>query len=92
MPHVQRAILSVPTVRGEWAIFKALRDVEGVRTIAVNVPARQVEVDYDETVIPIERIEAILRAEDQSVAAITLHRQRPGQSSSGGTSMEHRVP
>lgn len=76
MPHIRRAILCVPTLRGERAVCEALRGVEGVRTIAVNVPAEQVEVDYDENVIPIERIEAVLRAGDYPVAATRLHRRR----------------
>ena len=83
MPHVQRATLSIPAMRGEWAVFKALRDVEGVRSIAINDAAKQVEVEYDEAVIPIERVEAILGAADQPVAGITLHRQRRGQPGNG---------
>ena len=62
MSHVQRAVLSIPAMRGGWAVVEVLRDVEGVRAIAVNGEARQVEVDYDESVIPVERIEAILGA------------------------------
>ena len=53
MSHIRRAILRVPTIHDERAVFEALRGVDGVRTIAVNVPIKQVEVDYDEDLITI---------------------------------------
>lgn len=65
-------ILSVPDISCEHCertIKGALDPVEGVKTVAVDIPARQVRVDYDEQAIDIDRMKAILADEDYPVAA-----------------------
>jgi len=64
--------LKVPDISCEHcerAITNALTPVNGVRSVAVNIPAKQVRVTYDETVVSVERVKEILREEDYPVAS-----------------------
>ena len=66
------AILSVPDISCEHCertIKGALGPVEGVRTVDVDIPARQVRIDYDEQRVGVDRMKAILEDEDYPVAA-----------------------
>ncbi len=65
-------ILTVPDISCEHcerAITNALSPVAGVRSVAVDIPARQVRVDYDETTVDINRMKEILQEEDYPVAS-----------------------
>jgi copper chaperone CopZ len=68
-----RAILSVPDIscgHCERAITEALTPVEGVTSVGVNIPARTVRVEYDESVVDIERMKALLEEEDYPVESV----------------------
>jgi copper chaperone len=66
-----RTILSVPDIscgHCERTITNALAPLEGVRGIAVSIPHKRVHVEYDPTVVDVERMKEILADEDYPVA------------------------
>ena len=68
-----QTILTVPNISCEHcerAITNALTPVEGVRSVQVNIPGKQVHVDYDEGRVQIERMKEILEEEDYPVASV----------------------
>lgn len=68
-----QAILSVPDIscaHCERTITGALTPVAGVRRVAVNIPARQVQVDYDETQVDVTQMTDILQEEDYPVESV----------------------
>lgn len=60
----------------ERVISGALSPVEGVRSVRVDIPARQVRVEYDEAAVGIERIKEILEEEDYPVESVDPSGQR----------------
>lgn len=68
-----QTVLTVPDITcGHCAqvITKALTPVAGVQRVAVDIPARQVRVDYDPVRVDVERLTAILAEEEYPVAGI----------------------
>jgi len=68
-----KTILSVPDISCEHCertITEALSPVEGVHNVQVDIPAKRVQVDYDETVIGVERMKEILQEEEYPVASV----------------------
>ena len=66
-------VLTVPDISREHCertITTALTPVEGVHTVNVDIPTRQVRVDYDETVISIDRMKEVLQDEDYPVESV----------------------
>ena len=64
--------LSVPDISCEHCertITEALTPLDGVRTVKVDIPAKQVNVDYDESAIDVDRFKAVLQEEDYPVAS-----------------------
>ena len=72
---MSRVTLNVPDIsceHCEHAITEALTPVAGVRSVQVDIPGRQVLLDYDDGAITIDQVKEILREEEypvQSVAA-----------------------
>ena len=69
-----RVTLRVPDISCEhcaWTITQALGHAAGVRAVDVDIPAKEVQVSYDETTVDVERLKAILRDEDYPVASAT---------------------
>ena len=65
-------ILTVPDISCEHCertITSALSPVAGVKRVAVDIPAKQVRVDYDEQAVDIDQMKVILAEEDYPVAA-----------------------
>jgi copper chaperone len=65
--------LNVPDISCEHCertITNALTPVQGVRRVAVDIPAHNVQVEYDEGHIDVERLKAILAEEDYPVAGV----------------------
>jgi copper chaperone len=63
-------ILNVPDISCEHCertITSTLEPVQGIRTVNVDIPARQVRVDYDEAQVNIERMKELLEEEDYPV-------------------------
>ena len=66
-------VLTVPDISCEHCertITNALTPVEGVRTVNVDIPTRQVRVDYDETVVSIDKVKEVLQEEDYPVESV----------------------
>ena len=68
-----RVTLNVPDIsceHCEHAITEALAPVAGVSAVRVDIPGRQVRLDYDEGAITIERVKEILREEEYPVESV----------------------
>ena len=66
-------VLNVPDISCEHcerAITNALSPVEGVRSVKVDIPAKQVHVDYDDNSLDVNRMKDILQEEDYPVASV----------------------
>jgi copper chaperone len=66
-----RVVLRVPDISCEHCertIKQALGGTAGVRTVDVDVPAKEVRVSYDEAAVDLDRLKAVLQAEDYPVA------------------------
>jgi copper chaperone len=66
-------ILNVPDISCEHCertITNALTPVDGVRTVNVDIPSRQVRVDYDESAVAVDRLTALLQEEDYPVESV----------------------
>ena len=64
--------LNVPDIscaHCERTIIQALTPLNGVRGVHVDIPAKQVQVDYDEDVVDLDRLGEILEEADYPVAA-----------------------
>ena len=67
------AVLRVPNISCEHCqrtIMNALTPIVGVHRVSVDIPTQQVHVDYDETRVDVERLQAILEEEDYPVASV----------------------
>ena len=65
--------LNVPDISCEHcerAITSALAPVEGVRTVSVDIPGKQVRVEYDEAQVNLETMKGILQEEDYPVESV----------------------
>jgi copper chaperone CopZ len=65
--------LNVPDISCEHcerAIGKALGQVSGVRTVAVDIPGRRVRVEFDEKHLTVDELRAVLEREDYPVAGV----------------------
>ena len=60
----------------ERVITQALTPVEGIRRVTVSIPEQQIRVEYDPALIDLERMKAILAAEDYPVASVV---QQPSE-------------
>jgi copper chaperone len=68
-----RTILTVPDIscaHCEQTVTRALEPLAGVRAVAVDIPAKTVQVTYDPDRITVEQMTAALAAEDYPVAAV----------------------
>jgi copper chaperone len=66
-------ILTVPDISCEHCertITGALQPVAGIRTVNVDIPARQVRVEYDESVVDVTRMKDVLQEEEYPVASV----------------------
>jgi copper chaperone len=67
------AVLNVPDISCEHcerAITGALQPVGGVESVNVDIPARQVRVNYDPAQVSVDRMKEILQAEDYPVESV----------------------
>ena len=65
--------LNVPDISCEHCertIANALQPVEGVRSVRVDIPGRQVRVDFDEARVSVEQMKHILQEEEYPVESI----------------------
>ena len=70
---MSNVVLRVPDISCEHCertITSALTPVEGVRSVHVDIPSKEVKVDYDEAKVDVERMKAILGEEDYPVQSV----------------------
>jgi copper chaperone len=66
-------VLNVPDIsceHCEHTITGALTPVEGIRSVNVDIPAKQVRVDYDEASVNVDRMKEILQEEEYPVESV----------------------
>ncbi len=66
-------VLNVPDISCEHCertITNVLQPVAGVRKVSVDIPARQVHVDFDSDKINIDQMKNILQEEDYPVESV----------------------
>lgn len=67
-----KTTLSVPDISCEHCertITEALTPLEGVRDVKVDIPGKQVHVEYDEGTVDLNRFKAVLQEEEYPVAS-----------------------
>lgn len=68
-----QAVLNVPDISCEHCertIREALAPIAGVRSVKVEIPAKQVRVEYDETTVDVDRMKTVLDEEDYPVESV----------------------
>ena len=69
---MSKVVLNVPDISCQHCaktVTEALTPIQGVRTVQVDVPAKQVQVEYDESVASLDVMKAALQEEDYPVAS-----------------------
>ena len=69
---MKTVVLNVPDISCEHCertITEALTPMEGVRSVNVDIPTKQVRVQYDEGTADVERMKEVLEEEDYPVAS-----------------------
>ena len=67
------SILKVPDISCEHCertITNALTPISGVRTVNVDIPGKQVRVDYDEAQVSVNQMKDVLQEEDYPVESV----------------------
>ena len=67
------SVLNVPDISCEHCertIVNALGPIMGVRQVNVDIPSKQVRVDYDESHVSLEQMKAVLQEEDYPVESV----------------------
>jgi copper chaperone len=68
-----QAILNVPDISCEHCertITEALTPLAGVQSIQVDIPAKQVHVQYDDGAVNVDKMKEVLAEEDYPVASV----------------------
>lgn len=68
------SVLNVPDISCEHCqrtITEALQPVDGVESVNVDIPSKQVTVQYDPSVVDVERFKAILQEEEYPVESVS---------------------
>ena len=66
-------VLNVPDISCEHCertITNALTPVSGVRQVNVDIPGKQVRVEYDESQVNVDQMRTILQDEDYPVESV----------------------
>ena len=63
-------VLNVPDISCERTITNALTPVSGVRQVNVDIPGKQVRVEYDESQVNVDQMRTILQDEDYPVESV----------------------
>jgi copper chaperone len=65
--------LNVPDIsceHCEHTITSTLQPVDGVRSVEVDIPTKQVKVEFDETQVSVDKMKELLEEEDYPVASV----------------------
>ena len=66
-------VLTVPDISCEHCVrtvTETLTPLEGVQTVNVDIPTKQVRVEFDESRVDVEQLQAALAEEDYPVASV----------------------
>jgi copper chaperone len=66
-------VLNIPDISCEHCertITNALTPVEGVRMVQVDIPTRQVRVEYDEAQVSVDQMKDVLQEQDYPVESV----------------------
>lgn len=69
-----KVTLGVPDISCEHCertITNALSPVEGVRSVRVDIPAKRVEVDYDDARVDVSKMKEVLQEEEYPVESVS---------------------
>lgn len=69
---MKTVVLSVPDISCEHCertITEALTPMDGVQSVNVDIPTKQVRVEYDEGTVDVERMKDVLQEEEYPVAS-----------------------
>jgi len=69
-----KVTLNVPDIsceHCEHTVKNALAPVQGIQNVVVDIPAKQVEVTFDEKKVGVDRMKEILKEEDYPVASVS---------------------
>ena len=69
---MKQVVLNIPDIscaHCERTITETLGPVDGVRSVRVDIPTKQVRVEYDEGTADVERMKEVLAEEDYPVAS-----------------------
>ena len=67
-------VLNVPDISCEHCqrtITEALQPVDGVQSVNVDIPSKQVTVQYDASVVDVERFKEVLQEEEYPVESVS---------------------
>jgi copper chaperone len=70
MTQVTLTVPDISCEHCEHTITQALVPVDGVRRVKVDIPTKQVLVDYDENRVDVDHMKHVLEEEDYPVAAV----------------------
>jgi copper chaperone len=66
-------VLNVPDISCEHcerAITNALTPISGVRTVNVDIPGKQVHIDYDDSRVSVDQMKDVLQEQDYPVESV----------------------
>lgn len=70
MTHTTLNIPDITCEHCERTITNALKPIEGIQEVAVDVPAQQVQMEYDPDRVSLEQIKTVLEEEYYPVASV----------------------
>lgn len=66
-------VLSIPDIscgHCQATITNALTPLDGVQAVNVDIPTRKVTVEYDPTIVDLDRVKEVLAEEDYPVESV----------------------
>ncbi len=66
-------VLTVPDISCEHcvrSVTDALTPIDGIQTISVDLPTKQVTVAYDQSQVDVDKMKEVLASEDYPVASV----------------------
>jgi copper chaperone CopZ len=66
-------VLTVPDISCEHcvrSVTEALTPIDGIQTVSVDLPTKQVTVAYDQSQVDVEKMKDVLAEEDYPVASV----------------------
>lgn len=68
-----KTVLTVPDISCDHcaqSVTQALTPVDGIENVSIDIPTKQVTVEYDQSRVDVEKMQEILAKEDYPVASI----------------------